>query len=262
MTTLASTLAAAKARGRAALILYFPVGFPTPDATIPLLDVAQRAGVDAVELGVPFSDPLAEGPTIQRAMNIALRNGVRLSTCLDTVQAARHYGITMPLLLMGYFNPIHRYGVTAFATDAAAVGVDGCIVPDLPPEEAGPLASALKAVGIPLIPMVAPTSTDERIALATAQGAGFVYCVSVTGVTGARRELPDDLATYIARVRAHTDLPIGVGFGISERRHLDEVGRVADIAIVGSAVVERIGAATTVGATTALRAFLAELRGA
>lgn len=260
MTNLDDTLRTLRARGRTGIIPYLPVGFPTADSTAMLVHAAETAGADAIELGIPFSDPLADGPTIQRATARALQHGVTLATCLDAVRAARATGVTIPLLLMGYYNPILRYGLERFAEAAAVAGVDGCIVPDLPPEEAGDLRAALDAVDIALIPMVAPTSTDRRLELATRDARGFVYCVSVTGVTGARRELPPDLPAFLDRVRAATTLPIAVGFGVSTREHVEQVGRLADLAIIGSAVVERIDRPSATEAARALADYLRELR--
>jgi tryptophan synthase alpha chain len=174
----------------------------------------------------------------------------------------RERGETIPLLFMGYYNPILHYGIERFARAAEEAGVDGCIVPDLPPEEATELRGALDAAGIALVPMVAPTSTDERLRLAARNGRGFVYCVSVTGVTGARRDLPAELPSFLARVRGVTDLPIAVGFGVSTAEHVEQVGRIADLAIVGSAVVERIDRPTTAEAARALGDYLRDLRGA
>lgn len=250
-----------QAGSRTGLVPYFPVGFPRADSTLALVEAAVAAGADAIELGVPFSDPLADGTTIQRAANEALGHGVTLGSCLDAVREIRARGITIPLLFMGYYNPIHHYGVARFAADAAEAGIDGCIVPDLPPEEAATLREALDAHQLDLVPMVAPTSTETRLALATRDGRGFVYCVSLTGVTGARRELPIDLGAFLARVRSLTDLPLAVGFGISTREHVRQVGQLADIAVIGSAVVEHIEGRDTEQAAASLRAYLQELRG-
>ncbi|MCS6802747.1 MAG: tryptophan synthase subunit alpha [Chloroflexota bacterium] len=260
MATLEETLRALRERGRVGLIPYFPVGFPHADSTVALASAAAAAGADAIELGIPFSDPLADGSTIQRATTRALQNGITLAACLDAARAVRRAGVTIPLLFMGYYNPFLRYGLTRFARDAAAAGIDGCIVPDLPPEEAGDLRAALDAVGIALVAMVAPTSTEERLRLAARTARGFLYCVSVTGVTGARRDLPPDLPAFLARVRAVTDLPIAVGFGISTPEHVEQVGRLADLAIVGSAVVDRIDRPTTAEAAQALADYLRDLR--
>ncbi|MFN8532929.1 MAG: tryptophan synthase subunit alpha [Dehalococcoidia bacterium] len=247
---------------RTGLIPYFPVGFPTRDSTLALIRSGEQAGADAIELGVPFSDPLADGTTVQRATTRALQNGISLEDCFAAVRDARAEGITVPLLFMGYYNPILRYGPKRFARRAATVGVDGCIVPDLPPEEAGELDQELQAVGIALVPMVAPTSTDERIHLAVRGARGFVYCVSVTGVTGARRDLASDLPDFVARVRSATDLPIAIGFGISTAEHVERVGRLADIAVVGSAVVEQVDRPSAEEAAAMLGDFLRQLRSA
>ncbi|GIW10556.1 MAG: tryptophan synthase subunit alpha [Chloroflexi bacterium] len=262
MANLEATLAALRHQQRLALVPYFPVGFPEPDSALALIAAAAEAGADAIELGVPFSDPLADGPIIQQATTRALQHQITLGHCLATVRAARAAGYQLPLLLMGYYNPILRFGVARFAAEAAAAGVAGCIVPDLPPEERGELLPPLEVHGIPLIPMVAPTSPPARIRLATAGARGFVYCISVTGVTGARHDLPPDLPAFVERVRAVTDLPIGIGFGISQPAHLEALRSFADLAIIGSAIVAQIDRPTTAEAARALSEFLRRLRGA
>jgi tryptophan synthase alpha chain len=194
-----------------------------------------------VELGVPFSDPLADGATIQRASHHALGRGVTVAVCLDVVTQLRQSGLRIPLLLMGYYNPILAYGVEAFARDAAGAGADGLILVDLPPEEALAVQSACAAHGLDLIYLLAPTSSDQRIGLVAAQASGFLYCVSVAGVTGARRDLSPDLAEFLARVRRHTSLPLAVGFGISRAEHVRTVAELgADAAVIGSAIIDLI----------------------
>jgi tryptophan synthase alpha chain len=228
----------AKAEGRTALLPFVTAGYPdmaTCEAIVPAL---VRGGADAVEIGVPFSDPLADGTTIQRTSQIALDNGTRLVDCLELVRRLRStHGLTIPLILMGYFNPFLRFGLERIVEEAAAVGVDGFIVPDLPAEEAGELAALCRANGRDLIFLVAPTSTEHRLREVGATGSGFVYCVSLTGVTGARDHLSPELPAYIARVRAATSLPLAIGFGISTAEHVRQVGAVADGAIVASALI-------------------------
>src|SRR5262249_913948 len=198
------------------------------------------AGADLFELGVPFSDPLADGATVQRASERALANGVRLPFCLETVAALRARGVLAPLVLMGYFNPFLQYGVQRLARDAAAAGADGFIIPDLPPEEAEECRTALRAAGLDLIFLVAPTTPEERIAEIGRIASGFIYCVSLTGVTGARRELWEGLPAFLDRVRRQTNLPLVVGFGISSAAHVRQVGQHADGAIVASALINTI----------------------
>lgn len=251
-------LRAQKATG---LIPYVTVGFPDVETTLELVPALVQSGADIVELGVPFSDPLAEGTTIQQATFRALGQGVTLNRCLEVCSTLRERGIEVPLVLMGYYNTILAMGLEEYARRAAEAGVDGTIVVDLPAEESGPLATTCQSTGVHLIPLLAPTSTDERIEKACAKASGFVYVVSVTGVTGARESVPVDLPSMVQRVRAHTQLPIAVGFGLSRREHILEVGEVADAAVVGSALVNVIAAAAQGEAVFQAAAFIAGLSG-
>lgn len=200
-----------------------------------------EAGGHLLELGVPFSDPLADGPTIQKASAQALDNGVTVNTCLESVSRLRAEGITAPIVLMGYVNPFLRYGLEAFVSDAAACGTDGLIIPDMPSEEAGDLQSLCVAAGIHLIPLLAPTSTEERIQSACAGAGGFIYCVSLTGVTGARGQMSGDVRELVTRIKAHSDLPVLVGFGVSNREHVADISNFADGAVFASAMLDSIG---------------------
>lgn len=229
--------AALKQEGKTGLIIFLTVGFPDLEATRELVPALVAAGADAVELGVPFSDPLAEGPVIQESSFRALEQGVTLSDCLSLVGELREQVPDTPLLLMGYYNPIYNYGLEKFARESHRVGVDGVIVVDLPHEEMGPLAQNCASLGISIIPLLAPTSTDASIRATTASASGFVYCVSLTGVTGARDQVSRRSFDLLSRVRAHTSLPLALGFGISRREHVVEVGQHADAAVVGSALV-------------------------
>jgi tryptophan synthase alpha chain len=240
-------------------MMYLTVGFPRRDSAIELVPAIIEAGADMIELGVPFSDPLADGATVQRATQIALANGVSVRYCLHTVRELRDGGVAVPIVLMGHYNPLLQYGLAQFCAEAAAVGVDGLIIPDLPPEEATDLHAACRAHGLDLIFMLAPTSTAERIAHAAAQASGFIYCVSITGTTGARAELPAELPQLLRRVRGATPLPVAVGFGIAEPRHARQVATVADGVIVGSALLTVVEQAAEHGAD-AVRAFVAGLR--
>jgi tryptophan synthase alpha chain len=210
-------------------------------------------------LGIPFSDPLADGPVIQRATHVALQNGMTLAKCLDMVREVRQAGVTVPLVLMGYYNPILRFGVEAGARVAQEAGANGFIVPDLPPEEASTLDAACRAHALDLIFLAAPTSTVERLRLVAEATRGFLYLVSVTGVTGARDQVAADLSEFMGRVRAITSKPVCVGFGIASAESARAVAGLADGVIVGSALVSRIGDGSAVEAA---RAFLAELRAA
>lgn len=250
-----------RAEGRPALIAFVPGGWPEPDATPGIVRALLEGGADAVELGVPFSDPLADGVTNQAAYQQALDAGVTQDDVLASIRALREDGVSAPLLLMGYFNPMLAAGTRPFARAASAAGVDGLIVVDLPVEEAGELAEPAREHGVHLIHLLAPTSTAERIAAVGERGSGFVYCVSVTGVTGSRARLPEDLPAFIARVRERAALPLAVGFGISAREHVEEVGRFADAAIVGSAVVQTIREAPRERRHAAVRDLMERLSG-
>jgi tryptophan synthase alpha chain len=245
---------------RAALMPYLPLGYPTLDVSRQLIRAAADAGADLIELGIPFSDPLADGPVIQRATQVALRNGMTLAKCLEMVRNVREEGITIPLMLMGYYNPILRYGIEAFVRAAKEAGADGLIVPDLPPEEANTLDAACRAHGLDLIFLAAPTSTPARLRKIADATRGFVYLVSVVGVTGARDQVAADLAGFVACVRAISSKPICVGFGIANAESARRVAQIADGVIVGSALVSRIG--DVANAVDAAREFIDELRAA
>jgi tryptophan synthase alpha chain len=247
-----------KTESRAALMPYLPLGYPTPQVSRELILAAAEAGADVIELGIPFSDPLADGPVIQRATQVALRNGMTVVKCLHLVRAARAEGVKIPLVLMGYYNPILRFGVARLAQEAKDAGADGLIVPDLPPEEAEELKRACEANALALVFLAAPTSTPERLSRIAEATQGFMYLVSLTGVTGARDALPAELEDFVRRVRAVTNKPLCVGFGISNGESARRVAEIADGVIVGSALVERVGDPTT--AVKRAREFLAELR--
>ncbi|MDP2948595.1 MAG: tryptophan synthase subunit alpha [Chloroflexota bacterium] len=241
MSRIAQTMAHLRQQRRLGLIAYLTVGYPDVAATLRLVPALAAGGADMVELGVPFSDPLADGATIQRASHHALQQGVTPAVCLDVVQQLRTGGLAIPLLLMGYYNSILAYGIEDFARDAAAAGADGFITVDLPPEEAAGVQTACAGRGLDLIYLLAPTSSDERIALVAAQASGFIYCVSLTGVTGARGQLPPGLAKFLARVRRHTPLPLAVGFGISRPQQVETLARLgAQAAVIGSAIIDLI----------------------
>ncbi len=250
-----------KGAGKTGLVAFTTVGFPDVEATLGLVPAMVDAGVDIVELGVPFSDPLADGATIQHASQVALQNGVTLGTCLDVCGRLRERLPLVPLLLMGYYNPILVYGLERFAKDAGEAGADGLIVPDLPPEEAGPLYEHCRVRGIDVVFMLAPTSTDERIQEVSRLAGGFVYCVSLTGVTGARADLPDELPAFVQRVRRGVDLPLVVGFGVSKGQHVRAIGEYAEAVAVGSALVRAADASDPKERLERVGALVAELRG-
>ena len=245
--------------GRIGVAPYVTIGFPDLDDTLRVVPAIEAAGADVIELGVPYSDPLADGPAHQASSYRALQNGVSVAFCLDTARTLREQGVEAPLLFMGYYNPILSYGVGAYARACADAGVDGLIVPDLPPEEAQPLREALHANALQLITMLAPTSTPERVRAACAAAEGFIYCVSVAGVTGVRSDLPPGLPAFVSRVRAETAVPIGVGFGVSEPRHVAGLRGVADAAVVGSALTNAIAAAPPAERAERATAFVGAL---
>lgn len=252
---LAAMFERARAEDRAAFLPYYPIGYPTYDGSLAAIEALAAEDVDGFEIGIPFSDPLADGPTIQAATQVALENGVTVRACLDAVRSLRARGVRQPMLLMGYLNPLLAYGVEAYVRDARAAGADGLIVPDLPPEEADQVAAACARAGLALIFLLAPTSTEARIKLVTAHATGFVYLVSVTGTTGARDSLPATLPDFVARVRAQTDKPLVLGFGIGRPEQAREVGALVDGFIVGSALVREGGKSVE-----AVRALAARLR--
>lgn len=254
---LARAFARAKADRRMAILIYLTVGYPDRDSTGALLRAALDGGADILELGVPFSDPLADGATVQRANEVALTNGVTLADCLDEARSVVAERDT-PVLLMGYTNPFLRYGLERFAGDARRAGVAGAIVPDLPAEESAPFDAALRPEGLVRIDLYAPTTPDERLARLVPRSVGFVYCVSLTGVTGARRALGPDVDAFVRRVRAHTALPIAVGFGISAPSHVAALRGLVDGVVIGSAAIDAVTGATGDRAA-ALRAFVRSL---
>ena len=246
--------AGAKAERRLAVLIYLTVGYPDRASMPSLLRAALDGGADILELGVPFSDPLADGATVQRANETALANGITVADCvaaaLDIV-AERD----VPVLFMGYTNPFLRYGLERFARDARTAGASGVIVPDLPAEESAPFDAALAPAGLTRIDLYAPTTPDERLARLVPRSRGFVYCVSLTGVTGARQALATDVGAFVRRVRAYTAVPIALGFGISEPSHVAALRGVVDGVVIGSAAIDAVSGATGDRAV-ALRAFV------
>ena len=223
-------------QGVSAFMPYVCAGDPNPELTPKLFLTLEEAGADIIEFGVPFSDPIADGPTIQRASERALKHRISLPQILEMVKKLRQH-TEIPIALMSYYNPIFNMGESEFCKAAQEVGVDGVIVPDLPPEEAQPLLEVARQYNLATIFLVAPTSPPERMKLVASVSTGFVYCVSVTGVTGARDTLSDEVAPMIAELRKHTDLPISVGFGISTPEQAKQVAQHADGVIVASAII-------------------------
>lgn len=233
----------ARGPGQPLFIPYVTAAYPAPNDTVEILLALEAGGADVIEIGVPFTDPLADGATIQHANEVALAAGASFALCLEFVRQARARGLQVPVLFMGYYNPFLAYGEERAVRDAAAAGADGFIVVDLPPDEAGAFIAACRAYDMSFVPLVAPTTSDERIAGIAAAADAFLYCVSVTGTTGARAALPAELSEFIARIRRHTDLPLAIGFGISTREHVAQAGRLADAVVVGSAIISAIDAA-------------------
>jgi tryptophan synthase alpha chain len=259
MSRISDRFTALRSRGESGLIVYLMAGDPDLTTTRELVLGIEDAGADVIELGVPFTDPLADGPSIQAANERSLAGGTTLEGILDLVRELREVS-QIPILLMTYFNPIFRGGQERIAREARAAGVDGMLITDLPPEEAGEWKAIAEAAGLDTIFLLAPTSTDERIRLAADMASGFVYCVSRTGVTGVQSELPDDLSALLARIRRYTEKPIAVGFGVSTRAHVRQIGEWCHAAVVGSAVVNLI-AQHGKNSTPSVEAFVAELRG-
>ncbi len=242
MSRIAQTFARLKSAQRPALVTFIVAGDPDAAASAKLLEQLPAAGADIIELGMPFTDPMADGPAIQAADLRALASGMTLKKTLQMVQQFRTTNSTTPIVLMGYFNPVYAYGVEAFAAEAKAVGVDGLIIVDLPPEEDAELRGPIKAAGIDLIRLITPTTSPERLKTVVKDASGFLYYVSVAGITGTKAAAVSDVASQLAMIRQHTDLPIAVGFGIRTPDDARSMGTVADAVVVGSALVEEIAA--------------------
>mmetsp|Transcript_4526 Transcript_4526/g.6792 ORF Transcript_4526/g.6792 Transcript_4526/m.6792 type:complete len:274 (+) Transcript_4526:38-859(+) len=235
---------AKKTKGRPAFVAFTTCGFPSLDATVPILLGLQEGGADVIEVGIPFSDPIADGPTIQKSSFIALSKGTTIDKCFEKVKEARQAGLHVPVILMGYYNPMLRLGERNAVKKAFECGANGFIVVDLPPcgQESLSFKKHCDHFGMSFVPLISPATSTSRIKAITATANAFVYCVAVTGVTGKRSEIPTYLKEYIARVRSTTDMPIGVGFGISDHQQFSAVGEIADAVVVGSAIIKAISA--------------------
>ena len=240
MSRIERRFAALKAEGRAGLITFVTAGDPDLATAEALLARLPAAGADIIEWGMPFSDPMADGPAIQAAGLRALQAGTKLPAILAAVARFRKSDAETPIVLMGYYNPLFRYGVDRFCIDAVAAGVDGIIIVDLPPEESDELTPQARAAGLDFIRLTAPTSDDVRLPRVLASASGFIYHVAIAGITGTRSAEPADVATAIARLKRHTDLPVAVGFGIKTPDQAAAIARIADAAVVGSAIVDNI----------------------
>ena len=264
MSRIDTTLTQLKARGRKALIPFVTAGFPFADSTPSLMHAIATAGADIIELGVPFSDPSADGPVIQKAGDRALTFGIGLVQVLAMVREFRHTNHTTPVVLMGYANPIERYdqkhGADSFIKDAAAAGVDGVLIVDYPPEECVEFAAKLRAHGMDLIFLLAPTSTDERMQQVAQVASGYVYYVSLKGVTGSGALDTAAVEAMLPRIRQHVSVPVGVGFGIRDAETARAIGRVADAVVIGSRLIQLIDGQPRETVNVVAAGFLSDIR--
>jgi tryptophan synthase alpha chain len=262
MSRLAASFARLAATHRKALVPYVTAGHPGREITVPLMNAMVAAGADVIELGVPFSDPMADGPVIQRANEAALARGVGLRDVLAMVREFRHRDDVTPVVLMGYANPVERMGIALFLDEALSAGVDGLIVVDYPPEESEDFAAAARARGIDLVFLLAPTSTDERIEHVARLASGYVYYVSLKGITGAGHLDTAEVAQRVARIKRSTPLPVGVGFGIRDAVTAKAIAANADAVIIGTRMIQILEDGDAAGAPARAAAFLAEVRAA
>jgi len=252
---LREVFASCSKQGRPAFVAYLMAGYQNVTDTVPTMRALQDGGADIIELGIPFTDPIADGPTIQIANQKALENKVTLKDVLKYVKAAREAGVVAPIVLMGYYNPVMNHGERDVVRDAAAAGANGFIIVDCPPEEAENFRDHCKEFKVSYIPLICPTTSDSRIRKLTALADSFVYCVSVNGITGARAELPSHLPAFINRVKSFTKLPLAVGFGISTRAHFDAAAKVADGVVIGSAIIKALAHSADVPQAESAKAF-------
>lgn len=262
MSRIAATFAALQDSGRKALIPYVTCGDPFADATADIMLALAKGGADVIELGVPFSDPMADGPVIQRASERALARGIGLPQVLEAVRGFRARDDRTPVVLMGYANPVERYGAARFVADAKAAGVDGVLIVDYPPEECEAFAAQLREAGLDLIFLLAPTSTDRRIREVARIATGYVYYVSLKGVTGAGHLDTAAVAQMVPRIKAHVKLPVGVGFGIRDATTARAVAEVADAVVIGSALVQLLETRERGNVAAAAADFIGGIRAA
>jgi tryptophan synthase alpha chain len=262
MSRIQATFDALQARGRKALIPYVTSGDPFADATVDIMLAMAKAGADVIELGVPFSDPMADGPVIQKAGERALARGIGMPQVLDFVRGFRRHDDTTPVVLMGYANPVERYGIDRFVTDAKQAGVDGVLVVDYPPEECEEFAATLRAQAIDPIFLLAPTSTEARMAHVGRIASGYVYYVSLKGVTGAGHLDTAAVADAVPRIKRFVKLPVGVGFGIRDAKTAQAVAAVSDAVVIGTALVQLLETQTRENVASAAGRFIAEIRAA
>jgi len=264
MSRINPVMTALKGAGRKALIPYLMAGFPEPSHTLGLMHALVQGGADIIELGVPFSDPMADGPVIQKAGEAALRHGVGMGEVLAMVREFRATDTTTPIVLMGYANPVENYnlkqGVNSFVKDASAAGVDGVLIVDYPPEECVDFAASLRAHEMDLIFLLAPTSTERRMQQVAAVASGYVYYVSLKGVTGSGALNTDEVEAMLPRIRQHVHIPVGVGFGIRDAVTARTIGKVADAVVIGSKLIQLVEAAPKGQDAEHARSFMAEIR--
>jgi tryptophan synthase alpha chain len=253
---------ATRSAGRSALVPFVTAGDPSPDLTVPVMHALVRGGADVIELGVPFSDPMADGPVIQRSSERALLHGVSLADVLDAVAQFRRDDAKTPVVLMGYANPIERMGLAAFVAHAKSAGVDGVLIVDYPPEESGPWLEALEGSGIAPIFLLSPTSSQARIERVAKVARGYIYYVSLKGVTGAAHIDIAAVEAMLARIRTRTKVPVGVGFGIRDGETARAVGQVADAVVIGSRIVQALADAPAGEAVALAEKLMGEFRGA
>ena len=249
----------AKTEGRIAIVAYVTVGYPELGQTTEIVKALVDNGADVIELGVPFSDPLGDGPTIQASGHQALLNGITPEHCFQAVREIRAAGIDVPLIFMGYYNTILNIGLKEYCETGVEVGLDGIIAADLPAAEAGPLQDACDETGLALVPLVAITSTEHSIEHACKRAKGFIYCVSILGVTGTREMASDRVEDLARLVRQYTDLPVGIGFGISNVGHVEDVARFADGAVIGTKVINTLSEGDPYGAADRVGAYIKSL---
>ncbi len=262
MSRIAATFSALHSRGRKALIPYVTAGDPYADATVDIMVAMAKAGADVIELGVPFSDPMADGPVIQKASERALAKGIGMPQVLQIVREFRARDAATPVVLMGYANPVERYGVDRFVADARVAGVDGVLVVDYPPEECDAFAARLRDAGLDMIFLLAPTSTEQRMRDVGRIASGYVYYVSLKGVTGAGHLDTAAVAQMVPRIKQHVKLPVGVGFGIRDAQTARAVAAVSDAVVIGSALVQLLEARDRNGVAAAAADFIGGIRAA
>jgi len=262
MSRIKTVFDALQSRGRKALIPYITAGDPFPDATVEIMLAMAQAGADIIELGVPFSDPMADGPVIQRAAERALAKGIGMAQVLDYVRGFRAKNQATPIVLMGYANPVERYGIERFVSDAKQAGVDGVLVVDYPPEECEAFAGTLRAASLDPIFLLAPTSTEQRMKDVGRVASGYVYYVSLKGVTGAGHLDTAAVADMVPRIKAHVKMPVGVGFGIRDAQSAKAVGAVSDAVVIGSAIDQLLEVQSRENVAAAGGRFIADIRSA